>query len=79
MVRFYHPKKLYDNQLPGWTNDFVQSNGYTITPRALSLLVDHIGNDLSRIANEFEKVSMNLDERKNITEDDIEKYLATKN
>jgi len=69
-------KKLYDNQLPGWTNDFIQSKGYTITPRALTLLVDHIGNDLSRIANEFEKVSMNQGDRKNITEDDIEKYVG---
>lgn len=69
-------KKIYDNQLQGWTNDFIQSKGYTINPRALSLLVDHIGNDLSRIANEFEKVSMNLSERKNITEDDIEKYVG---
>lgn len=69
-------KKLYDNQLPGWTNDFIQKKGYAITPRALALLVDHIGNDLSRIANEFEKVSMNLGERKNITEDDIEKYVG---
>ncbi len=69
-------KKLYDNQLPGWANDFIQSKGYTITPRALNLLADHIGNDLSRIANEFEKVSMNLGDRKNITEDDIEKYVG---
>ncbi|HUS03071.1 MAG TPA: DNA polymerase III subunit delta [Chitinophagaceae bacterium] len=69
-------KKLYDNQLPGWTNDFIQSKGYTITPRALTLLVDHIGNDLNRISNEFEKVSMNLGDRKNITEDDIEKYVG---
>ncbi|MDQ6756740.1 MAG: DNA polymerase III subunit delta [Bacteroidota bacterium] len=69
-------KKLYDNQLPGWANDFVQSKGYTITPRALSLLVDHIGNDLNRIANELEKVSMNLAARKNITEDDIEKFVG---
>ena len=69
-------KKLYDNQLPGWTTDFIQSKGYTITPRALTLLVDHIGNDLSRIANEFEKVSMNLGDRKNITEDDIEKFVG---
>ncbi len=69
-------KKLYDNQLPGWTNDFIQSKGYTITPRALTLLVDHIGNDLSRIVNEFEKVSMNLHDRKNINEDDIEKYVG---
>jgi DNA polymerase-3 subunit delta len=69
-------KKLYDNQLPGWVNEFIQSKGYTITPRALSLLVDHIGNDLSRIANELDKVSMNLSERKNITEDDIEKFVG---
>ncbi|MEO5783623.1 MAG: DNA polymerase III subunit delta [Ginsengibacter sp.] len=69
-------KKLYDNQLPAWTNDFIQSKGYTITPRALTLLVDHIGNDLSRIANEFEKVLMNLGKRKDISEDDIEKYVG---
>ncbi len=69
-------KKLYDNQLPTWTNDFIQSKGFTITPRALTLLVNHIGNDLSRIANEFEKVSMNLSDRKNISEDDIEKYVG---
>ena len=69
-------KKLYDNQLPTWTNDFIQLKGYTITPRALTLLVDHIGNDLSRIANEFEKVSMNLSDRKNITEDDIEIFVG---
>ena len=69
-------KKLYDNQLPGWTNDYIQTKGYTINPRALTLLADHIGNDLNRIANEFEKVSMNLGDRKNITEDDIEKYVG---
>jgi DNA polymerase-3 subunit delta len=69
-------KKLYDNQLPGWTNEFVLSKGFTIAPRALNLLVDHIGNDLSRIANEVEKVSMNLANRKDITEDDIEKYVG---
>jgi DNA polymerase-3 subunit delta len=69
-------KKLYDNQLPEWTNDFIQSHGLTIAPRALILLVDHIGNDLSRIANEFKKVSMNLGDRKNITEDDIENFVG---
>ncbi len=69
-------KKIYDNQLPSWTNGYVQSKGYQITPRALSLLVDHIGNDLNRIANEIEKLSINLGSEKNITEDDIEKYIG---
>lgn len=69
-------KKIYDNQLPSWTNSYVQSQGFQITPRALTLLVDHIGNDLSRIANEVEKLSINLGGEKNITEDDIEKYIG---
>ena len=69
-------KKLYDNQLPGWITDYINSKGYDISPRALMILADHIGNDLSRIVNEFEKVSMNLGSRKNITEDDIEKYVG---
>lgn len=69
-------KKLYDNQLPDWTSDLVQSKGYTISHKALLLLVDHIGNDLSRMSNEVEKVLVNLHDRKNITEDDIEKYVG---
>jgi DNA polymerase-3 subunit delta len=40
------------------------------------LLVDHIGNDLSRLQNEVEKLAVNLAGRKNITEDDIEKYIG---
>ena len=69
-------KKIFDNQLPSWTNGYLQSKGYQITPRALTLLVDHIGNDLNRISNEIEKLSINLVTEKNITEDDIEKYIG---
>ena len=69
-------RKIYDNQLPSWTNGYLQSKGYQITPRALTILVDHIGNDLNRIANEVEKLSINLGTEKNITEDDIEKYIG---
>jgi DNA polymerase-3 subunit delta len=68
-------KKMYDNQLPAWVHSYLQSNGFQIKPKALQLLVDHIGNDLSRIVNEIEKLSLNLKE-KNITEDDIEKFIG---
>lgn len=69
-------KKIYDNQLPGWTNGYIQSRGFQIAPRALSLLVDHVGNDLSRIVNEIEKLSLNVNNEKVITADDIEKYIG---
>lgn len=69
-------KKMYDNQLPEWTSELVESKGYSISQKAVLLLVDHIGNDLSRIDNEIEKILVNLGSRKNITEDDIEKYVG---
>ena len=69
-------KKIYDNQLPSWINSYLQSNGFQINPKALNLLIDHIGNDLSRIVNELQKLSLNLNKEKNITEDDIEKYIG---
>lgn len=69
-------KKLYENQLPEWTQQLIAARGMQIQPKALALLVDHIGNDLSRISNEIEKISINLGSRKNITEDDIENYVG---
>ena len=69
-------KKMYDSQLPEWTNELVETKGYSISQKAVLLLVDHIGNDLSRIDNEIEKILVNLGNRKNITEDDIEKYVG---
>ncbi len=70
-------KKMYENQLPDWTSELVQSKGFGISQKALLLLVDHIGNDLNRIDNEIDKLLVNLTGRDQITEDDInEKYVG---
>ncbi|MCW3467427.1 DNA polymerase III subunit delta [Chitinophaga nivalis] len=69
-------KKLYDNQLPGWVEAYVSSRGLAIAQKAAILLVDHIGNDLSRIANEIDKLLVNLPAQKKIDEGDIEKYVG---
>ena len=69
-------KKMYDNELPAWTQEFIENKGYQPTQKAIHLLVDHIGNDLSRIANEIDKVILNLGKRTTITEDDIEAFVG---
>lgn len=69
-------KKLYDNQLPEWAKDMIKGKGYDITPQALRLLVDHIGNDLNRLENEVDKVWLNLGSTKLIDEVAIEKYVG---
>jgi DNA polymerase-3 subunit delta len=75
-AELFTTKKMYDSALPEWTNELVKGKGYTISQKAVLLLVDHIGNDLSRIDNEVDKMLVNLGTRTNITEDDIEKYVG---
>ncbi|QHS60315.1 DNA polymerase III subunit delta [Chitinophaga agri] len=69
-------KKMYDNQLPAWVDAYVGSLGRAISQKAGILLVDHIGNDLSRMANEIDKLLVNLPPDKKIDENDIEKYVG---
>lgn len=69
-------KKIYENQLPQWTEDIISEKGFEITRKALMLMVDHIGNDLSRMENEIEKILINIGSRKTIKEDDIEEFIG---
>ena len=68
--------KLKDYELPAWTNEYIQQQGLTVTHKGLQMLVDNIGSDLSRIANEIDKLVINLKGRKSITEEDIEQYIG---
>ena len=69
-------RKLYESALPEWTTELIKSKGYTISKKALFLLIDHIGNDLNRLSNEVDKLALNLKNRVNITEDEIERFVG---
>ncbi len=69
-------KKLYDNELPEWASSMIKTKALDIHSKALHMLVGHIGNDLQRIENEVDKLSINLQGRKQITEDDIENFIG---
>ncbi|MFM7710557.1 MAG: DNA polymerase III subunit delta [Ferruginibacter sp.] len=67
---------VFDNQIPDWIEQYCQSVDLSIGPKAISLLADHIGNDLTRIVNELEKLKINLKDRQTVTEDDIESFIG---
>lgn len=75
-AEIFTSEKVKDYKLQEWIGTYVRSQGYTINAKAISLLDEHIGNDLNRIVNEIEKLALNLKGRKEITEDDIEKYIG---
>ncbi len=69
-------KKMNDGALPEWVAKLAGERGYTITPKANMLLVDHIGNNPGRIENEIDKIIINLPGHQSITEDDIERFVG---
>lgn len=56
----FESKKLYENEIPGWIEKYLKSKGYGIFPEAAMLLSENLGDDLSRVANEIEKLFISL-------------------
>ncbi len=69
-------EKVKDYKMLEWMKDYMNQQELEMNQKAMTLLVDYVGNDLSRITNEIEKITVNLGKRKTITEDDIEKYVG---
>lgn len=57
---FLHSKKLYDNQVPDWIRSFSKAKGVKIDDAAVMMLSENIGNNLQRLANEIEKLLLNV-------------------
>lgn len=56
----FESASIYDNKVPAWIEDFIKSRGYHINPSASALLAEYLGNDLSKVANELEKLMLNV-------------------
>jgi len=72
----YESKKMYENQVGQWINRVLQGRGYTIEPKANAMLVAFLGNDLSRIANELNKLEIILPQGSTITPNHIEENIG---
>lgn len=56
----FESKSLYDNQAPDWIKGYLQQKGLGIQPAAAELLAEYLGTALSKIANELDKLVLNL-------------------
>lgn len=52
----FESKRLYENQLPGFVNSYMQRNEKTIEPNAVQMLCEHVGSDLTRLSAEMDKL-----------------------
>jgi DNA polymerase-3 subunit delta len=64
-------KKLYENQLPEFVYEYIHEKKVTIDQQAVQVLCEYVGNDLHRMANEIDKLTISLPESGSISIDQV--------
>jgi len=68
--------KIKEYQLNDWILNFCTTQHIKISPSNAELVGTYLGTDLQKIANELEKVLINVGEQKEITTELIERYIG---
>jgi DNA polymerase-3 subunit delta len=63
---------LSESKVPAWAETYVAGKGYKINNRASAMLAEYLGNDLSKVANELDKLMLNIPAGQEIGLKDIE-------
>jgi DNA polymerase-3 subunit delta len=73
----FESNKIYDDQVPAWIDKYLKRTGHSIEPNASMMLLEFLGNDLSKIAMELDKLLITLPAgSKKISPDSIEKNIG---
>ena len=72
----FESKKLYEDKVGAWIASYIKEGGYTYDERIINVLVDKLGTDLQKIANEISKMQLNIKGTKHITLDDVYNYIG---
>lgn len=74
----FESKKLYDNQVAGWIESYCKSLTIAIDTKAANMLADFLGNDLSRIVGEIDKLRIVIEQNgeHRITPETVERNIG---
>ncbi len=72
----FESKKIYESKVAEWVVNYLKSKGFAIDAKAAFLVSEFLGNDLSKVVNELDKLCINVDKQKIIGVDDIEKNIG---
>ena len=72
----FESKKIYDDQLPAWISKYTLSQGLKINPKAVQMIAENLGNDLSKITNELIKLNLNLKPGQEINPEMVEENIG---
>jgi len=73
---FYQTGNIYENNVVKWINSTLRKAGYAIQPKASKMLIEYLGNNLSNIDKELEKLKQILPVSTTILPEQIEEHVG---
>jgi DNA polymerase-3 subunit delta len=75
-AKLVNSEPIKDYQIVPWIEKLLEQKKIKSTKSAVNLIAESIGNDLSRIESEINKIKINITEDQTLNEDIIEKYIG---
>ncbi|TDG36553.1 DNA polymerase III subunit delta [Pedobacter changchengzhani] len=72
----FQSELLRDYKIGPWIEEFIKAKGYKIDQQATALMAEYLGTDLSKIANEIEKLMLNVPKDQLINTDLVQKNIG---
>ena len=72
----FESAEIYPDKVPAWVEDYVKEKNYRINSRAAVLLAEYLGNDLSKVSNELDKLMLNIPAGAEITAGHVQENIG---
>lgn len=75
-AQVFESKRVYDNQMPDWIKAYLAGRKLDIAPAEANLIAEYLGTKLSTVANELDKLALNVPKGSQITEDVVQENIG---
>ena len=72
----FESEKIYDNQIFNWINEVAIEKKIKLHPKSIQIIIDFVGNNLSQIENELDKLKINSEKDDVIRPDEVESIIG---
>ena len=72
----FESTSIYDDQIPGWIQSYASARNADISPKAVHLLAENIGNNLQRLSNEIDKLLLNIPKGQTIDDKAVHRHVG---
>ena len=72
----FESKKVYDNKIPNFISKQLNGLGINIEPHAADMMGTYLGNDLSKVMNEINKLAIIKEKGSTVSKDDVHEQIG---